>query len=418
MSSRGQKVTKDTKKIKAEEVVDKKTVDKQSAEQKTAAKQALDKPAFDKEALDKETSNKEASDKKASEKKPNPAPKAPNSSGSLWLKLLLTLIVVAGLVVAGWFGWTQWHQRVTATENFSARLDSLDRSYVTIAQQSQKAEKRQSKDIEKVQRGLSNIQLRLNNQGKRLAELGSTTRSDWLLAETAYLARLANQRLQTERSTKNPLALLENVDVILKQLDDPELLPLRGAVAIDVTALRMAGEVDAAGLYLELNALAESIDQLVILKPTAEAAVVTNQPQAALEQPKLQGLITGFVDGVSQLIRVTQRDQPIELLLQANEEAIVRHNLRLMLEQAQSAVMREEQAIYSKSLGKAQRWLAQYFQLNPNAEVLQQRLGSLSEQEIIQQLPDINGSLQAIETLIILRNSRLTAADNDESVTQ
>ena len=411
-------MTKDTKKIKAEEVVDKKTVDKQSAEQKTAAKQALDKPAFDKEALDKETSNKEASDKKASEKKPNPAPKARNSSGSLWLKLLLTLIVVAGLVVAGWFGWTQWHQRVTATENFSARLDSLDRSYVTIAQQSQKAEKRQSKDIEKVQRGLSNIQLRLNNQGKRLAELGSTTRSDWLLAETAYLARLANQRLQTERSTKNPLALLENVDVILKQLDDPELLPLRGAVAIDVTALRMAGEVDAAGLYLELNALAESIDQLVILKPTAEAAVVTNQPQAALEQPKLQGLITGFVDGVSQLIRVTQRDQPIELLLQANEEAIVRHNLRLMLEQAQSAVMREEQAIYSKSLGKAQRWLAQYFQLNPNAEVLQQRLGSLSEQEIIQQLPDINGSLQAIETLIILRNSRLTATDNDESVTQ
>ena len=406
-------MTKDTKKIKAEEVVDKKTVDKQSAEQKTAAKQALDK-----EALDKETSNKEASDKKASEKKPNPAPKAPNSSGSLWLKLLLTLIVVAGLVVAGWFGWTQWHQRVTATENFSARLDSLDRSYVTIAQQSQKAEKRQSKDIEKVQRGLSNIQLRLNNQGKRLAELGSTTRSDWLLAETAYLARLANQRLQTERSTKNPLALLENVDIILKQLDDPELLPLRGAVAIDVTALRMAGEVDAAGLYLELNALAESIDQLVILKPTAEAAVVTNQPQAALEQPKLQGLITGFVDGVSQLIRVTQRDQPIEPLLQANEEAIVRHNLRLMLEQAQSAVMREEQAIYSKSLGKAQRWLAQYFQLNPNAEVLQQRLGSLSEQEIIQQLPDINGSLQAIETLITLRNSRLTAADNDESVTQ
>ena len=189
-------MTKDTKKIKAEEVVDKKTVDKQSAEQKTAAKQALDKPAFD-----KETSNKEASDKKASEKKPNPAPKARNSSGSLWLKLLLTLIVVAGLVVAGWFGWTQWHQRVTATENFSARLDSLDRSYVTIAQQSQKAEKRQSKDIEQVQRGLSSIQLRLNNQGKRLAELGSTTRSDWLLAEAAYLARLANQRLQTERST-------------------------------------------------------------------------------------------------------------------------------------------------------------------------------------------------------------------------
>ena len=30
------------------------------------------------------------------------------------------------------------------------------------------------------------------------------------------------QRLQTERNTKSPLALLENVDAILKELDDPD----------------------------------------------------------------------------------------------------------------------------------------------------------------------------------------------------
>lgn len=388
MSNRGQKVTKETKKIEAEETVDKKAGGKPSAEKKTA------------------------------DKKPSPSDKTPNAGRSLWLTLLLTLTVIAGLVVAGWLGWTQWQQQVTEAEDFSARLDSLDRSHSAMAQQSQQIEKSQANDIEQVQRGLSSIQLRLNNQGKRLAELGTTTRSDWLLAEAAYLARLANQRLHTERSTKNPLALLENVDVILKQLDDPELLPLRGAVAKDITALRLAGEVDASGLYLELNALAESIDQLVILKRSAEPAPVTQQPQTAVEQPKLQGLIKDFVDGISQLIRVTQRDQPIEPLLQANEEGIVRHNLRLMLEQAQAAVMREEQAIYSQSLAKAQGWLAQYFQLNPNAEVLQQRLASLGEQEIIQQLPDINGSLQAIEALITLRNSRLTAADNDESVAQ
>lgn len=393
MSSRGQKVTEDTNKTDAKKAVDKKTVDKQPAEKKTASKKAPDKKAS---------------------ATANPS----NAGKSLWTKLLLILIVIVSLAAAGWLGWAQWQQWATVAEGFNARLDSLDRSYISIQQQSQQAEKRQSKDIEQVQRGLSNIQLRLNNQGKRLAELGATTRSDWLLAEAAYLARLANQRLQTERSTKNPLALLKNVDVILKQLDDPELLPLRRAVATDITALRLAGEVDTSGLYLELSALEESIDRLVILKPIAEPAVVAKQPEITVEQPKLQGLITGFVDGVSQLIRISQRDQPIEPLLQANEEGVVRHNLRLMLEQAQSAVMREEQAIYSHSLDKAQRWLAQYFQLNPDAEVIKQRLASLSEQEIVQQLPDINGSLQAIETLIALRNSRLTAADDEKSVIQ
>lgn len=386
-------MTEDTNKTDAKKAVDKKTVDKQPAEKKTASKKAPDKKAS---------------------ATANPS----NAGKSLWTKLLLILIVIVSLAAAGWLGWAQWQQWATVAEGFNARLDSLDRSYISIQQQSQQAEKRQSKDIEQVQRGLSNIQLRLNNQGKRLAELGATTRSDWLLAEAAYLARLANQRLQTERSTKNPLALLKNVDVILKQLDDPELLPLRRAVATDITALRLAGEVDTSGLYLELSALEESIDRLVILKPIAEPAVVAKQPEITVEQPKLQGLITGFVDGVSQLIRISQRDQPIEPLLQANEEGVVRHNLRLMLEQAQSAVMREEQAIYSHSLDKAQRWLAQYFQLNPDAEVIKQRLSSLSEQEIVQQLPDINGSLQAIETLIALRNSRLTAADDEKSVIQ
>ena len=386
-------MTEDTNKTDAKKAVDKKTVDKQPAEKKTASKKAPDKKAS---------------------ATANPS----NAGKSLWTKLLLILIVIVSLAAAGWLGWAQWQQWATVAEGFNARLDSLDRSYISIQQQSQQAEKRQSKDIEQVQRGLSNIQLRLNNQGKRLAELGATTRSDWLLAEAAYLARLANQRLQTERSTKNPLALLKNVDVILKQLDDPELLPLRRAVATDITALRLAGEVDTSGLYLELSALEESIDRLVILKPIAEPAVVAKQPEITVEQPKLQGLITGFVDGVSQLIRISQRDQPIEPLLQANEEGVVRHNLRLMLEQAQSAVMREEQAIYSHSLDKAQRWLAQYFQLNPDAEVIKRRLASLSEQEIVQQLPDINGSLQAIETLIALRNSRLTAADDEKSVIQ
>ena len=386
-------MTEDTNKTDAKKAVDKKTVDKQPAEKKTASKKAPDKKAS---------------------ATANPS----NAGKSLWTKLLLILIVIVSLAAAGWLGWAQWQQWATVAEGFNARLDSLDRSYISIQQQSQQAEKRQSKDIEQVQRGLSNIQLRLNNQGKRLAELGATTRSDWLLAEAAYLARLANQRLQTERSTKNPLALLKNVDVILKQLDDPELLPLRRAVATDITALRLAGEVDTSGLYLELSALEESIDRLVILKPIAEPAVVAKQPEITVEQPKLQGLITGFVDGVSQLIRISQRDQPIEPLLQANEEGVVRHNLRLMLEQAQSAVMREEQAIYSHSLDKAQRWLAQYFQLNTDAEVIKQRLASLSEQEIVQQLPDINGSLQAIETLIALRNSRLTAADDEKSVIQ
>jgi uroporphyrin-3 C-methyltransferase len=352
-------------------------------------------------------------DNKAAVKKTKSAAKKTDIGKPLWPKLLLALTLIIAVTATGWLGWTEWQQRLADAEEFNARLVSLDTSYRAIEQQSQLAEKRWSQRSDQMLQVLTNIQLRLNNQGKRLVELGSTTRSDWLLAEASYLARLANQRLQTERSTKSPMALLQNVDVILKQLDDPELLPVRRAVAADITALQLAGEVDSAGLYLELSALAEAVVKLSVLKPMTKTMPEPKQTENAIdEQPKLRGMVTGFITSVSQLIRVSQRSQPIEPLLQVYEEAIVRQNLRLMLEQAQSAVMREEQAIYSQSLEKAQRWLAQYFQLNPSATVIQQRLANLSDIEVVQQLPNISDSLQAIETLIALRSSRLTTAED------
>lgn len=352
-------------------------------------------------------------DNKAAVKKTKSAAKKTDIGKPLWPKLLLALTLIIAVTATGWLGWTEWQQRLADAEEFNARLVSLDTSYRAIEQQSQLAEKRSSQRSDQMLQVLTNIQLRLNNQGKRLVELGSTTRSDWLLAEASYLARLANQRLQTERSTKSSLALLQNVDVILKQLDDPELLPVRRAVAADITALQLAGEVDSAGLYLELSALAEAVVKLSVLKPMTETMPEPKQTENAIdEQPKLRSMVTGFITSVSQLIRVSQRSQPIEPLLQVHEEAIVRQNLRLMLEQAQSAVMREEQAIYSQSLEKAQRWLAQYFQLNPSATVIQQRLANLSDIEVVQQLPNISDSLQAIETLIALRSSRLTTAED------
>lgn len=352
-------------------------------------------------------------DNKAAVKKTKSAAKKTDIGKPLWPKLLLALTLIIAVTATGWLGWTEWQQRLADAEEFNARLVSLDTSYRAIEQQSQLAEKRSSQRSDQMLQVLTNFQLRLNNQGKRLVELGSTTRSDWLLAEASYLARLANQRLQTERSTKSPLALLQNVDVILKQLDDPELLPVRRAVAADITALQLAGEVDSAGLYLELSALAEAVVKLSVLKPMTETMPEPKQTENAIdEQPKLRSMVTGFITSVSQLIRVSQRSQPIEPLLQVHEEAIVRQNLRLMLEQAQSAVMREEQAIYSQSLEKAQRWLAQYFQLNPSATVIQQRLANLSDIEVVQQLPNISDSLQAIETLIALRSSRLTTAED------
>ena len=340
--------------------------------------------------------------------KPSEKPTGAASSILRTLKIILALGLIVALLAASWMGWTLWQTLALEADKSDRQLSGMQDAIDSIQQQARLDQERQLLESQQLQQAVTDLQLRSNTQGRRLAELGSTTRSDWLLAEAVYLTRLANQRLQTERSTANSLALLSNVDLILQELDDPDLTPARSALAKDITALRLAGEVDVEGIYLELSSLIYSIDQLSILSlPAQPQAGEQSSAQNAEASLSPQSVLAGFSQKVAQLIRVRQRSQPIEPILQPEEATLIRHNIRLMLEQAQSALLREQQVIYSQSISKAQSWLAQHFQLNPSAQVLSGRLSELAKAQVVQQLPEINTSLEAIETAVVMRQSRL-----------
>jgi uroporphyrin-3 C-methyltransferase len=118
-----------------------------------------------------------------------------------------------------------------------------------------------------------------------------------------------------------------------------------------------------------------------------------------------------FLSDISGLIRVRQRQQPIEPMLYQEEERIVRRNMQMIFEQAQIALLREEQKIYQATLQKAQNYLLRFFQSNPASEAVSQRLAVLLDTGIIQQLPDIYRSLDAIQSLLIMREQRLLESE-------
>lgn len=361
---------------------------------------------------------------KTQQAKPKVAAAKPDSKPSFGfqgiLRLLLTLFVLTILGAVGWVGWMQWQEGMTEINASSIELSRLEGTINKLEKQRRQDQDRQAVQmqiIQQMQQDLTDLQLRTNSLGARLAELGSTTRSDWLLAEALNLARLANHRLQTERSTRNPLALLESVNKILQELDDPQLLPVRSAVMADMSALRLVDQVDLEGIFLELGILIKAIERLEIQGAYGKSPIPKESSELQQDQPKkLNELAVGFTEKLSQLITIRHREQTIEPLLQPTEEALLRQNLRLMLEQSQAALLREQQAVYSESLSKAQSWLASYFQHNPNARLVEQQLADLVEVKIVQQLPPINGSLAALENYLLIRQSRLSDPAEPESL--
>jgi len=328
-----------------------------------------------------------------------------------WFKTILLLLLVAALAGSSWFGWMQWQQRAVLAESLQARLTAFEGQIERQQQVTVRAGQQQSKAIKTLQDQLYSLRLLTNRQAEQILTLGTATRGDWLLAEAAYLVRLANQRLQVERSVDNPLAILESVDGIFVQINDPELLAVRNALAVDIAALRMVEKVDPEGIYLELQAISAALETLSILEPHADPeAVQLAQAGQDSEQPpsSLAETLQRFSDNFGNLIVLQRRQQPIEPLLNGAEQTMVRQNLYLLLEQAQSALLREEQRIYSISLTKVEALLRRYFQLNSESEASIARLQILAERSVNQTLPDISGSQNAIQTALNLRNSSAT----------
>ena len=333
--------------------------------------------------------------------------------------LLLGLPALFAVIAVSWFGWQQWQIMLTDLERIEYLNVELDAHLKQANSQSIITSNRELEHLQKrkeLSQQVVNLQLQVNTQGARITELGSTTRTDWYLSEAAYLARLASQRLQTERGTKNPLALLQKVDSILVEIDEGGMLAVRAAIAADITALRLAGEIDIEGIVLELNALAVQIDELPMIQLSVNSSA-SNQDSddnglanlvvdESLSQ-RWSALIDEFTQSLGQLIQVKQRLQPIERVLSASEESIVRNNVRLLLQQAANAALREQQSIYDLSLKRAQQWLTQYFQMNSSVEVVKDRLIKLSVEQIVQELPFIDGSVNALEAFMIVRQSNL-----------
>lgn len=221
---------------------------------------------------------------------------------------------------------------------------------------------------------------------------------EWLWTEAEYLLRLANQKLTLQGDGDSALLILSTVDEMLRDSGDATVLGVRDALAGEMLALRNLEYVDVPGLYVRMNNLLPLIDQLSL----RNTLVQNYSDQLAAQQGATLSADTGF--GVRALellgsIFVWQEwDVAPEALLPPQQEATLKQNLRLMLEQAQLALLMAEQEVYRSSLEKGRDWMTRYFAIDAGAgRTLGQELESLAAATVATSRPDISGSLALLQ---------------------
>ncbi|OXX55572.1 heme biosynthesis operon protein HemX [Vibrio sp. V12_P9A6T4] len=222
-----------------------------------------------------------------------------------------------------------------------------------------------------------------------IADIKGRRPNDWLLAEADYLVKLAGRKLFLEHDIVSATKLMESADQRIAELNDPSLVPLRKAMARDITQLKIIPLIDREGLVLRLTTLQQQVDTL----PLANTMLPETQQQSAPQVSEnindwQNNLVSSLKDFSENFITFRTRDGNAIPLLSPEQHFYLKENLKAKLETAIKAVYAEQQEIYTTALSTADKWSASFF--NSDDQSVQQfnhALLQLSKQNIQVQYP-------------------------------
>ena len=332
---------------------------------------------------------------------------------AFFLVWLFIVLLVAGLCFGGIFVLRQMDNQ---QQTINSLREQLEQSTLTLETKQQILESDFEKDLgeqqQEVQASLNDLAEQLDSNNARLLSLSSVNRDEWKLQEAQYLLRLADQRILLEKDSQNALALAISADDVLRDIDQADLVGVRKLLAEEIAVLKLAGVIDREGIYLRLSALSTQVDAIPFIEPLGQDQSILPDEEVAEDETFKQKLTRNFYALLHKLgsyVRVRDHGKTINAVLPPDEQKFLQQNLRLMLEQAQVALLRNEKGIYQESLVKAQNWINQYYNLNEKAKAVLEELQSLQQENISPDLTNFSNSSSAL-TEYIAKREKMAAA--------
>lgn len=313
---------------------------------------------------------------------------------------ILAAIAIGGMVIYGWKQWRTLQQEVKILDrNFSAMVHEQDLKSRALQERSDKL-------------------------ADELAQLRVVDRGDWLLAETEYLLRLANQHAILGQDAPAAAALLTQADKVLAELMQPsagilfanikKITAIRQQIAEEQDALILRSDIDREGLYLQIEALIQQLEDIPVIDlgnmsdhTAAQVIEEENLFESTSLGERLFRSLRQALEKIGGYLRIQHHDEALKTLLSPGEQLYLKQNLRFMLEQAQIAVLQRQQSVYTNSLSKAKNWITEYYVMDP---VLKKKLlgelADIARHNVEEPLPDISGSLVSLKALMKIRHQQ------------
>ena len=337
---------------------------------------------------------------------PGPSPEPPRGvqravfSSSVALLFAFIAIMVAGML---WWQYRQFY--VSLDETDTAAAEALTR--VRAEQRAlQDALQDANDDIDTLRQRNASLSERLDTLPGRFVALeerldavqgGSfDARGILLRSEAEYYLTVANTELTLTGDFGSAVTALELADSRLAAIANPELAPVREAIAGELLALRSLRLPDIEGIVFGLGRLAARADEMP-LRADLPASLASETDEELDAEPGLGRLWLAIKGTLLDLVRVERRDEPVPQALSAAERTLSRRQLEVELELARIAALRGDEQAFLSGLEMAIAILQRDFDgAAGDVDGALALLGELRSFDIDPERPDISGSLNLL----------------------
>lgn len=316
--------------------------------------------------------------------------------GLSFLALSLVIASSAGIYYYGNQEIVKYDAKIDAlTSSFTSKINSLQAEQARSNEKSQALIQKNKQDMQVLvfqqDNSIRSLQL-------ALADMKGRRPNEWRIAEADYLVNLAGRQLWIMRDALTATTLMETADQRLATLNDPSLTPIRQAIAQDIQQLKSIVHIDVDGIVLRLNSLQQEVDRLPLSNAfLPEAQAITPDVVSTNVNDWKDNLKASLNDFVDQFITYRKREGDVIPLLTPAQTFYLQENLKAKLNQAITAVYRENNTLYNESLNTAKEWTKRFF--DQDSQITQSFLSSLDfldKQRIQVQYPQALISQQLI----------------------
>ena len=340
--------------------------------------------------------------------------KAATQQNKLPLPLILAIVAIIAITITWFAAYRYWQnllndltnmqQRISTTheqqqvlnseiETAKQALQEQKQKLLTQAEQVETQTQQMGLDKDRILRQTEVMQKAVDQVNEKI---GSSS-NEWLLAEAEYLMRIANHRLTFNQDSNTAAAALQQADEKLRDSGDLGLIGVRDKLAAEINQLKAFEPVDIAGMAASLQSLSQQVEQLKLKGITLTHG---ETGETAADEPmgrNLDSLLSDSWRGFRELMVIRKHDQPVSAMLPPSQQYFLYQNLRLQLESARLALLRQENILFKSSLDTAIEWLNSFFDGEDNAtSQMLATLTQLKNTELDPALPNISASLNLL----------------------